>query len=115
MVTEERTAEVEELLARARGWEAKRDDIVAAGLVGSWAHGDAHMDSDVDLVLLTTAAAYYLDDEARVSELGGLRIVNTEQWGPLTERRFVLSSGLEVEVEVAPPSWATTDPVDPGT
>lgn len=41
--------------------------------------------------------------------------MNTEQWGPLTERRFVLPSGLEVEVGVASPSWVTTDPVDPGT
>ncbi|MDQ4106018.1 MAG: hypothetical protein M3157_02435 [Actinomycetota bacterium] len=48
-------------------------------------------------------------------ELGGLRIVKTEQWGPLTELRFALPSGLEVEMGIAPPSWAATRPVDPGT
>ncbi len=73
------------------------------------------MDSDVDIVLLTTKKEFYLGDEAWVRELGGLRIVRTQEWGPTTERRFVLPSGLEVEVGVAPPSWATTDPVDPGT
>lgn len=72
------------------------------------------MDSDVDLVLLTTANQDYLDDKAWVRELGGCRIVSTEQWGPkMTERRFALPSGLEVEAGNAPPSWAATVPVDP--
>ena len=35
--------------------------------------------------------------------------------GPLTERRLLLKGGLEVEVGIAEPSWAATDPVDPGT
>ena len=35
--------------------------------------------------------------------------------GTVTERRFALPSGLEVELGVAPPSWAATDPVDEGT
>ena len=73
------------------------------------------MDSDVDIVLLTAKKEIYLGDESWVRELGGLRIVNTQEWGPTTERRFVVPSGLEVEVSVAPPSWAATDPVDPGT
>lgn len=115
MATEERTAEVKELLARVRQWAAKRDVVVAVGLVGSWAHGKARMDSDVDLVVLTTEGANYIEDASWVSELGGLRVVNTRLWGPMTERRFVLPSGLEVEVGIAPPSWASTDPVDGGT
>lgn len=81
---------------------------------GSWAHGDPRIDSDVDVVLLTTAERVYLDDESWVVELGGLRIVKTRRWGPVTERRFVLPSGLEVEVGVSPLSWAATGPVDPG-
>lgn len=69
----------------------------------------------MDLVVLTTAKAGYLDDESWVLELGGLRVVQTRQWGPLTERRVVLPSGLEVEAGFAPPSWAATGPVEPGT
>ena len=88
--------------------------MVAVGLAGSWARGDARMDSDVDLVLLTTTKQDYLDDESWVRELGGLRVVKTKQWGPtMTERRFVLTSGLEIEAGFAPPLWAATDPVDP--
>ncbi|MGB3681761.1 MAG: nucleotidyltransferase domain-containing protein [Rubrobacteraceae bacterium] len=114
MVTGERTNEVQALLARTREWSSRRPDVVAAGLVGSRACGDARMDSDVDLVLLTTAKQDYLENESWVRELGGLRIIKTEQWGPeMTERRFILPSGLEVEAGIAPPSWAATDPVDP--
>jgi predicted nucleotidyltransferase len=113
--TDERIAEVRELLARVRDWATQQPDVAAIALVGSWARNDAWMDSDVDLVLLTDAQQNYLRDERWVAELGGLRIVKTARWGPLTERRFVLPSGLEVEVGVAPLAWATTDPVDWGT
>jgi uncharacterized protein len=74
------------------------------------------MDSDVDLVVLTTDKPAYLRDESWVAELGGASIIRTRDWGPLyTERRFVLPSGLEVEVGVAPPAWASADPPDPST
>ncbi len=71
------------------------------------------MGSDVDLVVLTTDKETYLKDESWMREFGGIRIVRTQDWGPLyTERRFVLPSGLEVEFGIAPPSWADTDPPD---
>ena len=114
MVTEERRIEVRELLARVDAWAARRPDVVAVALVGSWARGLPRMGSDVDLVVLTTDKPTYLRDESWVAELGGTRIIRTRDWGPLyTERRFVLSSSLEVEFGVAQPSWAATDPPDP--
>jgi uncharacterized protein len=115
VVTEERTDEVRALLATLGGWARGRPDVVAVGLVGSWAHGDARMDSDVDIVLLTEDGAPYLEDDAWVYEMGGVGLVWTRRWGTVTERRFALPSGLEVELGVAPPSWAATDPVDEGT
>ncbi len=111
MVTEERRIEVRELLARVDAWAARRPDVVAVALVGSWARGRPRMGSDVDLVVLTTDKPTYLRDEPWVAELGGNRIIRTRDWGPLyTERRFVLPSGLEVEFGVAPPAWATAPP-----
>jgi predicted nucleotidyltransferase len=115
VVTDERIAEVRQLLARLRDWADQQPDVAAVALVGSWAHDDARMDSDVDLVMLTDAKQNYLRDERWVAELGGLRIVKTARWGPLTERRFVLPSGLEVEMGIAPKAWAATNPVDWGT
>ncbi len=114
MVTEERRIEVGELLGRVDAWAARRPDVVAVALVGSWARGRPRMGSDVDLVVLTTDKPTYLRDESWVAKLGGTRIVRRRDWGPLyTERRFVLPSGLEVEFGVAPPAWAATDAPDP--
>ncbi|MDF2702880.1 MAG: Nucleotidyltransferase domain protein [Rubrobacteraceae bacterium] len=111
MVTEERRIEVEQFLARVCAWSLQRPDVVAVALVGSWACGHPGMDSDVDLVVLTTDKPAYLREESWVAELGGTRIIRTQDWGPLyTERRFVLPSGLEVEFGVAPPAWAALDP-----
>jgi uncharacterized protein len=50
-----------------------------------------------------------------VTELGAAKVVRTQALGPLTERRLLLPSGLELEVGVVLPLWASTDPVDAGT
>jgi len=110
MVTQERADEVGHLSAALREWAKERTDVVAIVLVGSWARGDARMDSDVDVVLLTENQKPYLEGDAWLHELGGVRLVKTRQWGPLTERRFALSSGLEVELGVAPTSWGLRQP-----
>ena len=112
---DERAAEVRKLLDRVLLWAKQRPDVRAVGLVGSWARGEARVDSDVDLILLTRGKRRYLDDESWTRELGGCRIVKTRQWGPTTERRFVLPSGLEVETGIAPLSWAATGDTDSGT
>ena len=112
VVTEERVDEVKTLLATLRRWAEGRSDVVAVGLAGSWAHGDARMDSDVDVALVTEDRGPYLEEDAWVRELGGVRLVGTQRWGPMTERRFVMPSGLEVEVGVGLPSWL--DPADEG-
>ena len=112
VVTEGRADEVGALLATLREWAQGRPDVVAVGLAGSWAHGDARMESDVDLMLVTGDPRPYLEEDVWVRELGGARLVETRRWGPTTERRFVTPSGLEVEVGVGLPSWL--DPADEG-
>ena len=112
MVTEGRVDEVRTLLATLREWAQGRPDVVAVGLAGSWAHGDAKMDSDVDLMLVTEDPRPYLEEDEWVRELGGARLVGTRRWGQMTERRFVTPSGLEVEAGVGLPSWL--DPADEG-
>ena len=80
-------------------------------LVGSWARGSARDDSDVDLVVLIET-----ENDDWVAELApGAELVRRRDWGPITERRLRLPSGLEVEVGLATPSWAAIDPVDAGT
>lgn len=115
MVTEERAAETRRPLRRVSIWAVDRFDIVAVGLAGSWARGEARMDSDVDLAVLTGEPGRYLEDEGWVRDLGGTHIFKTRRWGPMTGCRFVLPSGLEVEAGIALSSWAAIGPVDPGT
>src|SRR5215203_4884239 len=100
-VTEERTDEVRTLLAAIRGWAQGRPDVVAVGLVGSWANGGARMDSDVDIVLLTEDRGLYLEGEAWMYEMGGARLVGSRRWARLTKRRSALPSALEVELDAA--------------
>ena len=50
-----------------------------------------------------------------IQALGATRIVRTERLGPLTERRLALRSGLELEVGIVDPSWASVVPLDEAT
>jgi GrpB-like predicted nucleotidyltransferase (UPF0157 family) len=110
-----RQARVGRLLERATAWARQRPDVRGLALVGSWARGAARPDSDVDLVVLTTDRDRYLAGDDWAAGLGASRVVHTQEWGRLTERRLVLDGDLEVEVGVTEPGWAATDPLDPGT
>jgi predicted nucleotidyltransferase len=109
------TREVELLISRLCGWAREHLDVRAVALVGSWASGAPGPDSDVDVVLLTDEPARFTEAEEWVDELGGFGPVSTQSWGAVTERRFALPSGLEVELGVGRPSWARVGPVDKGT
>jgi predicted nucleotidyltransferase len=115
MVSSARTREIAHLLVQVRDWAVRRPDIEAVALAGSWAHGNARMDSDLDLVVLSLEPERYLGDSAWSRELGNPILLDARSWGPLTELRFILPTGLEIDFGVAPVSWAAIDPVDDGT
>jgi hypothetical protein len=116
VVSNERTSEVRQLLEHATQWVASQHDVVAAAVLGSWARDTAREDSDIDLILLTNEPVGYTAREAWISQVApGATLIRTGNWGPIIERRLRLPSGLEIEVGIGPPTWARTDPVDPGT
>lgn len=117
MVSDARIEEFRAVVERLADWAISRPDIVAVGVVGSWARGIPHNDSDIDVVVLTTEKQAYLEtDEWIEASLGApFPVVRRAEWGALTERRLQLPSGSEVEMGFVAPSWAGTDPVDPGT
>ena len=115
MVSQSQKGQVNNLLARAARWAAGRSHVRGLLLVGFWARGTPRPDSDVDLVLLTEDVERYLDGQELVRALGAIRLVRSQNWGAIEERRLLLPSGLEVEVGVGHPSWARIDPVDQGT
>lgn len=108
-------AEVGNLIEGLILWAEGRADVRAVALVGSWARGEAGPGSDVDLVVLTTDPNAYAGGKDWLGVFEDARVEGTEDWGALTSRRLVYPSGLEVEVGVGEPSWAATDPLDPGT
>jgi uncharacterized protein len=116
-VSEQRRAEYERAVRRVAKWAADRDDVVGVAVVGSWARGQPRTDSDVDVVVLTGDPAGYLDGEEWVVAATGeaAPMVRRQAWGVLHERRLRLRSGLDIEFGFVPPSWASTEPVDPGT
>jgi uncharacterized protein len=114
VIPPERTAEVEDVVNRVSRWVAVRDDIVGLLLVGSHARNAARPDSDIDLIVLTRDTTRYAD-RAWADELAIGELIRTRSWGPITEQRFATTSGLEVEIGLGRPDWASVDPVDPGT
>ncbi len=84
-------------------------------LVGSWVRGTATPGSDVDIVLLTDSPSSYIENEHWLAAFGADAVVRTQRWGVMTERRLSRSTGLEVEVGIVAPTWASTNPVDVGT
>jgi predicted nucleotidyltransferase len=117
VLTDERIEEYERIVRCVAAWAQERRDIVGVAVVGSWACGAARMDSDIDLVILTSEKESYVATEDWVQPALDLEgeIVRTQEWGPVTERRVRLPSGLELEFGFTAPSWAAIDPVDAGT
>jgi predicted nucleotidyltransferase len=107
--------EVGALLDLLPRWAQQRRDVRAVAIVGSWAYRAPRKDSDVDVILLTEEPSLYTEREDWIEQLGGVALVATRAWGVITERRFRLPSGLEVELGVGRPSWASVAPVDEGT
>jgi hypothetical protein len=102
-------------------WAVSDDDVLAVALAGSYARGETRPDSDVDLVVLTTDQERFRRQSQWVEDFHwehlGVQVSSwaDEDYGALWSRRLVLSSGLEVEVGFAAPSWAAIDPIDAGT
>ncbi len=117
VVTDERQREYIEVCGAVVNWARGRPDICGVAVVGSWARAEPRMDSDIDLVILTNDKPVYLarDDWAPAAVAQPAELIKTREWGPLTERRISVGSRLEIEFGFAPPSWAETDPLDPGT
>lgn len=110
-----RAEDVERLLMTVADCARQRADIEAVALAGSWARGDPHADSDVDLVVITSDVLAYVEDSDWIDVFPGAAVMNTRSWGSLTERRLALPSGLELDIGFTTSAWASIDPVDPGT
>ena len=105
----------EAFLGEIAEWAARGSEMLAVAVVGSHARGAARADSDVDLVLLVANPERYFVSADWIKRFGGICSFRDEDWGRLRSGRVYYVSGLEVEFGLSDATWASTDPVDPGT
>lgn len=110
-----RPDEIPALLAHVAEWAGRRSDVVAVAVVGSQARGTARADSDLDLVLLSRAPELYIREESWAQEIGGAQVRGSAHRGVLFEQRVRTASGLELDLGIGSPRWASTQPLDCGT
>lgn len=110
-----RRREVDRLVVDLRRWGTDVADVRAIAVVGSFARGTPRLGSDLDLVLLCELPGRFGPWLTDVPPLAPARFLHRRAWGPVTELRLRRRSGLHLDVGVAPLSWSTVDPLDPGT
>jgi uncharacterized protein len=116
MTAEERNDQkVRAAIDAARRMAEERRDIRALALVGSRARGTAGPRSDIDLLVLSDDPDAYLARDDWIAALGAFEPLATRGWGAVTEHRLRHRGGLEIDFAVGRPSWASTDPIAPGT
>lgn len=115
------SVEAKAIAGAVADWAIVRDDIRALALAGSWARGNPHQASDIDLLLLSDRADEYRGLQKWLSEIdftkAGYRIhsSNNVRYGVVWSLHIHLLPKAEVELTFAKCSWARTDPVDSGT
>ncbi len=112
--TNEAQQRAADLLREVTDWAHAQPDILALALVGSYARGSARPDSDVDLVIITTTPANYLENLGWTTQFGAVLRCQLEDYGKLTSVRAYYGNGLEVEFGITDEGWATV-PLDNGT
>ncbi|TDO44466.1 hypothetical protein EV651_1349 [Kribbella sp. VKM Ac-2571] len=96
-------------------WAQLQTDARGLALIGSYAYGRPRMASDVDIVLVTANRERHISGMEWAGSIDRRpRLIRCQEWGPLTERRARLSSGLVVELGVVTGEWLSA-PLDPGT
>ena len=104
-------------------WAKSRREILALSLVGSWARGEAHDKSDIDLMFLTEKPLLFREDITWLSEIdwGDRHIEKWEDknYDAVWSRHVYLHPNdagyAEVEFSFGQSDWASISPLDSGT
>ena len=103
------------LLQEFKKWADVQKHIQGAAVVGSFARGDFHLNSDVDLVIISMDKKKTIQcilSEFMPDAIDDHRL---ENWGPfVTSLRVFYDNELEVEYGVATNAWVM-QPLDQGT
>jgi hypothetical protein len=107
--------EIQQFLKLVTAWAELQPDICGLLLVGSYARGTPHPDSDIDLIFFTDDIAKWVSSRSWVEEFGETKKTVYEDWGGIKTLRTYFKSGLEVEFNFAKSEWSSMNPIDSGT
>ena len=103
-------------------WAKQQPEIYAVALVGSWARSEAHENSDLDLMILTSNPELFFQDTNWFNsipwhDLNNLQIDTyyDRVYGVVKSRHLCFQQGSRIEFSFGYPNWAIIDPIDPGT
>jgi predicted nucleotidyltransferase len=112
-------AQLDRVLVPVVEWARSRPDVLGLALVGSWARGEALPNSDIDLIVLGSQPQTFRDGDRWLAEIhwteGRAVSWHDADYGTAWSRHVRLEPPCEIEFTFCGPSWAATDPVDPGT
>jgi len=95
-----------ELIARVSDWSQRDDRVVAAGLCGSYARGQARPDSDIDFCILTPEPGSLLEDCSWIYRFdSGARIAGPVEDYKLVQSIRVFYGQTEVEFGITDEAW----------
>lgn len=104
-----------ELIAKVADWSQRDPRVIAAGICGSYARGEARPGSDIDVCLLTRDPKSLLDDRAWILGFGAdARIAATVEDYNLVQSVRVFYESTEAEFGIADEAWAQP-PIDSET
>ena len=106
--------QVTSLLNDLTKWAESRPEILGVALIGSYARDEATVDSDVDLVLLTSAPKEFIEKPEWIKDFGVVKSYQVEDWGLVTSLRVYYQKDLEVEFGMTTSEWVS-EPIDEGT
>ena len=105
----------DELILKVTSWSRRDDRVIALGICGSHARGEARPDSDIDFCILTTNPGSLLEDLSWIHVFGS----DARVAGPIEDYNLVQSVRVyygvtEAEFGVTDEAWAQL-PIDQGT
>ncbi|MFD1927496.1 nucleotidyltransferase domain-containing protein [Sporosarcina siberiensis] len=103
-----------EFFIKFKEWSNKQDHINGVGILGSFARGDFHSKSDVDLTIISTNKDLTVITLQNEFENGTIKSVTQEEWGIVTFLRIIYDNELEVEYGVVTDKWVI-EPLDERT
>ena len=104
--------DADELMEKVADWAQRDDRVIAAGVCGSHARGDARTDSDIDFCIVSADPGSLLEDRSWLTVFGSdARVAGPVEDYNLVQSIRVFYGATEAEFGVADQAWVDP-PID---